>query len=189
MARKLHPLKDIIAKNRLYVLKDVTIFILITLAIHFLWRFWAKQFNYAPINEFMYHIMNLMAIEVYRESMWVITGLMDILRDDESMHMYFPNQCVMYINDSCSGLKQMLQFALLMMLFTGPWKKKIWFIPIGIFIMHLTNLFRVIGLAVVMNNWPQYWDFSHDFIFRPVFYIVIFSLWLIWVEKIKPSAG
>ena len=105
--------------------------------------------------------------------------------------MYFPNQCIMYINESCSGLKQMLQFSLLMILFPGPWIKKLWFIPLGIIVMHLTNLFRVVGLAVVMNTRPQYWDFSHDYIFRPIFYVVIFGLWLYWVERInrKPEAS
>ena len=51
--------------------------------------------------------------------------------------------------------------------------------------MHLTNLFRMVGLAVVMNNWPEYWDFSHDNLFRPFFYLVIFLLWVWWVEKIR----
>jgi hypothetical protein len=36
-----------------------------------------------------------------------------------------------------------------------------------------------------MNNWPQHWDFSHDYLFRPFFYLVIFLLWVWWVEKIR----
>ena len=184
MAVLLEEIKRFIRKHRLYVLRDVFLFIIITLAIHFIWRFWARQFNYAPISDFMYTIMNAMAVEVYRESAWLIEGIIDIVRVDETMYMHFPNQCMMYINEGCSGLKQILQFSLLMILFPGPWKKKLWFIPIGVLILHLTNLFRVVGLAIVMNNWPQYWDFSHDYIFRPIFYVVIFGLWLFWVEKI-----
>ena len=178
---------NLISKHNLYVLRDVIIFIMITLVIHFIWRFWARQFNYAPISDFMYTIMNVMAVEVYRESVWMIGGIIDIVRVDETLYMHFPNQCTMYINEGCSGLKQMLQFSLLMIFFPGPWKKKLWFIPQGVIIMHLTNLFRVVSLAVVMNNWPQYWDFSHDYIFRPIFYVVIFGLWIFWVEKVLGS--
>ena len=188
MAGLLEKISDFVRKHHLYVLKDVVIFILITLVIHFVWRFWAKQFNYAPINEFMYGFMDILAAEVYRESVWMIAGLYDIVSVDETMYMYFPNQCIMYINESCSGLKQMLQFSLLIMLFPGPWIKKLWFIPLGMIIIHLTNLFRVVGLAVVMNNWPQYWDFSHDYIFRPIFYVVIFALWLYWVERVNKKS-
>lgn len=185
MAEKTKSIKKFIAQHQLHVLRDVIIFVIITLAIHFIWRVWARQFNYEPISEFMYELMGLMTAEVYRESAWVISGLMDVVRVDDTMHFYFPNQCVMYVNSGCSGLKQILQFALLIMLFPGPWKKKLWFIPLGILVMHLTNLIRVIGLAVIMNNWPQYWNFSHDYIFRVMFYVVIFLLWVVWVERIK----
>ena len=185
MAVFLKTIRNFISKHNLYVLRDVVIFILITLAIHFIWRLWARQFNYAPISDFMYTIMNVMAVEVYRESAWMIEGIIDIVRVDDTMYMHFPNKCMMYINEGCSGLKQMLQFSLLMIFFPGPWKKKLWFIPLGVIIMHLTNLFRVVGLAIIMNNWPKYWDFSHDYIFRPIFYVVIFGLWVIWVEKIR----
>ncbi len=185
MAVFLKTIKNFISNHNLYVLRDVVIFILITLAIHFIWRLWARQFNYAPISDFMYTIMNVMAVEVYRESVWMIERIIDIVRVDDTMYMHFPNKCMMYINEGCSGLKQMLQFSLLMIFFPGPWKKKLWFIPLGVIIMHLTNLFRVVGLAIIMNNWPQYWDFSHDYIFRPIFYVVIFGLWVFWVERLS----
>jgi exosortase/archaeosortase family protein len=185
MAEWVRAIKSFIKKHQLHVLRDVFIFILITVAIHFIWRFWAKQYNYALISDFMYTIMDVMAVEVYRESVWLISGIYDIVSVDETMYIYFPNQCIMYINESCSGLKQMLQFTLLMAFFPGPWKQKLWFIPLGVIIMHLTNVFRVFGLAIVMNNWPWHWDFSHDYIFRPIFYVVIFILWMVWVEKIK----
>ena len=187
MGNVLISIKNFIRKHHLEVLKDVALFILITAVIHFAWRFWQTQFNYAPIKDFMYGLMGLMAAEVYRESVCVIYSILDITRVDETMYMYFPNQAIMYINDSCSGLKQMLQFGLLMLIFPGPWRKKLWFIPLGMLIMHLTNIFRMIGLAVIMNNWPWYWHVSHDYIFRPLFYLVIFLLWMFWVERMQKT--
>lgn len=178
-------IKAIIIRNRLHVLKDVLLFIIITVFIHISWRFWAVNFNYAPISKFMYDLMGLMAEEVYRESAWMIDGLLNIVRDDESMQIYFPNNCMIYVNSGCSGLKQILQFSLLIFLFPGPRMKKLWFIPLGVIIVHLTNVIRVVGLAMVMNYWPQHWDFSHDYVFRPLFYVVIFVLWVIWVERLK----
>lgn len=178
-------IKAIIIRNRLHVLKDVLLFIIITVFIHISWRFWAVNFNYAPISKFMYNLMGLMAEEVYRESAWMIDGLLNIVRDDESMQIYFPNNCMIYVNSGCSGLKQILQFSLLIFLFPGPRMKKLWFIPLGVIIVHLTNVIRVVGLAMVMNYWPQHWDFSHDYVFRPLFYVVIFVLWVIWVERLK----
>jgi len=178
-------INDFIKKHQLSVLKNVILFVIITLVIHIVWRIWQTQFHYAPIRDFMYGLMGHMAREVYRESVWIISGMIDIVRVDETMYMYFPNKAIMYVNNGCSGLKQMIQFSLLMLVFPGPWKKKLWFIPLGVFIMHLTNIFRMVGLAVVMNNWPQHWDFTHDNIFRFLFYVVIFMLWVWWVERIQ----
>ena len=30
---------------------------------------------------------------------------------------------------------------------------------------------------------PDHWHFTHDWILRPFFYVVIFLLWVWWVEK------
>ena len=188
MGKRHTSIEKFIRKHKLAALKDVMLFILITLAIHIAWRIWQTQFNYAPIRGFLYGLMDLMSAEVYRESAWIISGLIDIVRVDDTMYMYFPNKAIMYVNNSCSGLKQMLQFALLMLVFPGLWKKKLWFIPLGVLIMHFTNIFRMVGLAVVMNNWPYQWDFFHDNVFRPFFYIVIFMLWVWWVERIRRKA-
>jgi exosortase/archaeosortase family protein len=79
----------------------------------------------------------------------------------------------------------MIQFVLLFLIFPGPWRKKLWFIPLGLLIVHLTNLFRIAGLSVVTVTVPEYWDFSHDYLFRPFFYVVIFLLWVWWVEKLS----
>ncbi|MDT8392765.1 MAG: archaeosortase/exosortase family protein [Bacteroidales bacterium] len=185
MAERLKKIKQFIKKHQLVVLKDVGLFVIITLLIHFVWRFWARGFDYAPIHNFMYDLMDVMAAEVYRESAAIISGLYDVVRIDDKMHIYFPNNSMMYVNAGCSGLKQILQYALLIFLFPGPWIKKLWYIPLGIIIIHITNVLRVVGLGMVMNYRPQYWDFSHDFIFRPLFYVVIFVLWVIWVEKLK----
>jgi len=100
---------------------------------------------------------------------------------------YFQNHSSLSIVPSCSGIKQILQFALLILLYPGPWKHKAWFIPFGIIIIHLTNVFRLSSLCIVMANWPVHWRFIHDYPARIIFYIVIFSLWVIWNDRFYHS--
>jgi exosortase/archaeosortase family protein len=123
---------------------------------------------------------------VYDQSTWFIENILPIsITKGETRMICFDNGGFIGINHGCSGLKQILQFTLLFLIFPGPWKKKLWFIPLGIVIVHLTNLFRIIGLSIITVNIPQYWDFSHDYLFRPFFYVVIFLLWVWWVEKLS----
>ena len=175
-----------IKKYRLYVMRDVIFFMIITLVIHYSYRYWAYHFNYKPIENQMNMAHNAAAQMVYDQSTWIIENVLRIpisLGDDR--FIYFKNDGFIAINESCSGLKPILQFILLMLIFPGRWKHKAWFIPMGVVIVHMTNLFRICGLAVVTVTIPEYWDFSHDYVFRPFFYVVIFFLWVWWTEKFR----
>ena len=61
-----------IKKHNLDSLKDVALFIIITLVIHYLWRYWANQLHYMPINEFMSDAQKWMANGVFRQSTWFV---------------------------------------------------------------------------------------------------------------------
>ncbi len=178
-------INKLLDKHKLRSLKDVFFFILITLVIHFSWRAWARELHYYPIEEWMREAGNFMAYVVFIQSSWFVDHILGIEFRTEGQTMYFGNTGYIAVNAGCSGLKLFVQYTLLIMLFPGPWKKKLWFIPMGIVIIHITNLFRIIGLSVVVTNWPSQWDFSHDWLFRPFFYVVIFTLWVIWVERIN----
>jgi exosortase/archaeosortase family protein len=98
--------------------------------------------------------------------------------------IYFvTNNRAIEINENCSGFKQLWQVLILFLLFPGPWKQKIWFIPLGMALMLVFNIFRVVGLSYSMIHWPQHWDIIHLWILRPIYYFIIFMLWVFWVEK------
>lgn len=181
-------LKQTIRKYNLVALLDVALFIIITLIIHYLYRFWAIQLQYVPITDYIIAGTKLLSEVLYTQSAWIVEHLLGITFTgvEQTKTLYFPNNGFIAVNLSCSGFKQILQFALLMLVYPGPWKQKLWYIPVGIIIVHLTNIFRITGLSVVIVNWPEYWDLSHDYLFRPFFYVVIFSLWVFWVERILP---
>jgi len=181
-SKKLDALLD---RYKLKPLKGVMIFMLITVIIHFAWRLWAYRLHYFPIQDFMNTAGNFMADIVFRQGSWLVQHVLGMEITTANNTMYFSNNGYIAINSSCSGLKPMVQFVLLMMLYPGPWKKKLWFIPMGVVVVHLTNLFRVTGLSVVIMEWPNYWHFSHDYLFRPFFYVVIFAMWLWWEEKLR----
>ena len=121
---------------------------------------------------------------VYDHSLWAVKNIFRIDVESVANAMICDNGAGIRVVSSCSGVKQMLQFAVLMLIFPGPWKHKLWFIPIGTFIVHLTNVLRIALLVVVAKNSPENIDHVHDTYVRIMFYVVIFILWLIWVEKI-----
>jgi len=183
MKKLIEGVNKYIKKYKLHVLKDVAIFVLIVLSVHFAYRLWANQANYWPIRNLMHNAHDSASTIVFNQSVWIIDNIYRIpVTTSEVRIIHFQNGGFIGVNESCSGLKPILQFILLMLVFPGPWKHKAWFIPMGIIIVHLTNLFRITGLAIVTVTVPEYWQFAHDNLFRPFFYVVIFFLWVWWVE-------
>ncbi len=87
------------------------------------------------------------------------------------------------IDHTCSGLKQFYQAFFLFLLYPGPWKHKAWFIPMAIAMMHLVNVLRIVVLSLAMLHAYHQWDFIHDWVVRPMFYVVLFGLWMWWDQR------
>ena len=155
-------------------------FCLITVVIHFSWRFWAIQLNYFPVKGFMVAISGFLTDQVYDQSLWVVKNILRMNIEAYANVMLCDNGAGISVVESCSGVKQIMQFALLMLVFPGPWKHKLWYIPMGMIIVHFTNILRISILVVVAKHSPANIEYVHDTYVRIMFYVVIFILWLIW---------
>lgn len=61
----------------------------------------------------------------------------------------------------------------------------LWFIPMGVVIIHVANLFRVSGLYLVAEYLQQYFYYVHKYAFTASIYLIVFVLWWWWIEKIN----
>lgn len=164
-------------------LVDIILFALITYIFHLIFRYFASDIMNIP---FIITSSNWLADRVFDATIWINKNIFGLkLTVAPNNIMYFKNTYGMEVNSSCSGLKQFYQVVVLFVLFPGPWKHKLWYIPFSIFIMFLTNIFRTVSLSLIQSWNPLYFEFSHDWILRPFFYIILFGLWVIWVEKFR----
>jgi exosortase/archaeosortase family protein len=83
----------------------------------------------------------------------------------------------------CSGIKQIFIFTMILLFSYGSWKNKLWFIPLGILICYLTNILRILMLSLISYAYPTQVELFHDYIFKYLFYGIIFLIWLVWNEK------
>jgi exosortase/archaeosortase family protein len=181
---------SIIKKYHLYAFKDVIIFMIILLVFHVLWKIFIKDIF---TIEFIYNSAFWLSEKVFLTSVWILDLFnVNVTSFDElniggriRAHViyYAENNGFVSVNRSCSGLKQFYQWFFLMILFPGPWKHKLWFIPFGLVIIHFVNIFRILSMTYVTMTIPQHWDFMHDYVLRPFFYVVMFFLWVWWNEK------
>lgn len=103
----------------------------------------------------------------------------------EDYLLYFPGGGIKIgIIWGCTGIKQMSIFVGIMACYFGPWKKKLWYIPLGCLILTVYNIVRIGAITMLTNGHPEKFDSLHDGIFRYIYYTIIFLLWLCWEEWI-----
>ena len=99
--------------------------------------------------------------------------------------LIYPNGHSVKIIWGCTSIKQSFIFLCIMLLARGNWKNKLWFIPFGIFLCYIINILRITAITLIIKNHNELFHFFHGFVFKYLYYGLIFLIWLFWEEKIR----
>ena len=184
-------------KNRSTV--NVGLFIILIISFHYLYLGW-QALDYWPVGKLVYKLMLWSVDLVYSQSCWVLDHIFRI-----DLTTFSGTRLITAIDSKgglarvviapeCASLKQWMHWLFLMILFPGPWKHKLWYIPAGLVIIEWTNVVRICGILLMQIAWPDIhihlfgndintFHLAHDYIFKLFFYLIIFLMWMLWVEK------
>lgn len=184
-------------KNRSTV--NVGLFIILIISFHYLYLGW-QTLDYWPVGKLVYKLMLWSVDLVYSQSCWVLDHIFRI-----DLTTFSGTRLITAIDSKgglarvviapeCASLKQWMHWLFLMILFPGPWKHKLWYIPAGLVIIEWTNVVRICGILLMQIAWPDIhihlfgndintFHLAHDYIFKLFFYLIIFLMWMLWVEK------
>ncbi|MBQ8957740.1 MAG: exosortase/archaeosortase family protein [Bacteroidales bacterium] len=190
-------------KNRSTI--NVGLFILLIISFHYLYLGW-QALDYWPIRKWIDSLMVWSVGMVYSQSCWVLDRIFHIDLTTISVHRLIAaldrngGWARIIIAPECASLKQWMHWLFLMILFPGPWKHKVWFVPAGLVVIEWTNVVRICGILIMQLLWPDIhihlfgqdintFHLAHDYIFKVFFYLIIFLMWVLWVEKFhnKPT--
>ncbi|MDR3652136.1 MAG: exosortase/archaeosortase family protein [Paludibacter sp.] len=85
---------------------------------------------------------------------------------------------------ACTGLKQAYIFFCIIAFNRGPWIKKLWYVPFGLVVVYLFNIFRICTITACIEYHPHWFNFLHLYFFKYLYYLVIFGMWVFWEERI-----
>lgn len=158
-------------------------FAVLLLSFHFIYKFWAGNLNFYPFAQQVDNLFAQASSLLFNQSIWVLQHIFQIEIITEGQTIFVNNhQAYVDVSPGCTSLKQWMHWLFIMLIFPGPWKHKLWYIPLGLIIIQFINVFRVVGLALMIIPWPQHFHFFHDYIFKTIFYFGIFMMWVVWVE-------
>ncbi|MBX2894273.1 MAG: exosortase family protein XrtF [Cyclobacteriaceae bacterium] len=92
---------------------------------------------------------------------------------------------VLSVFEGCNSINVMIVFISFLFAFRGSWKKLAWFLPVGLGLIYIANLFRIVALYYVAEYWRQYFYYIHKYMFTAVIYLIVFILWWWWIEKVS----
>ncbi|MGZ3865705.1 MAG: exosortase X [Bacteroidia bacterium] len=87
-----------------------------------------------------------------------------------------------WVGSPCNALTLFAFFTFFVIAFPDNGKNKLWFIPLGILIIHAANILRVMGLVLINYYAPKYLEFNHTYTFTILVYALIFAMWMWWVN-------
>lgn len=168
---------------------DVLLFMVCLLVAHFFWKFtivadehggpvyWLGMNISYPFDYMSRHV----AHAVYK--------LVGFTRD--TLHFY-PINTLRYTNGnavsivwSCTALKQAFIWLIIILFARGRQWHKLWFIPLGWACCYAFNIFRIYIIVLFIEQHPDWFEVLHGYIFKYLFYGMMFALWVWWTEKFK----
>lgn len=86
---------------------------------------------------------------------------------------------------SCTCIKQLFIWTCLILTVMGGWRHKWWYIPLGGALCWGFNVLRISLIALSLEHHPEYFHLLHDYVFKYLFYGLMFALWVLFVERIR----
>lgn len=184
-------ISDIKFPEKLIPFKGVILFAVVLLLSNFFWKYNVLGDEAKGLNSTItFWGLNITSPFVWtaKHVAWVSESILQLfgsgiyLKPDNILS--YPNGNSVQIIWACTGLKQAYIFLCIIAFNRGPWIKKAWFIPLGLFVVYLFNIFRIAFIAGCIENHPDWFHFLHLYAFKYTFYGIIFLMWVFWEEKI-----
>lgn len=164
-------------------------FVIILLVSHFVWKF-------TLLGDESDTLVTFFGMDISAPFIWmsnhVAHASVAVLHFFGSTVSLEPNNVLQHENKNavrviwgCSGIKQAYIFFCIIAFYHGPWLKKLWYIPLGLVLVYLFNIFRISAIVAIIEPYPDWFKFTHEYFFKYLFYGMIFGLWVLWEEKIS----
>ncbi|MEC5172585.1 exosortase family protein XrtF [Chryseobacterium nepalense] len=156
------------------LLRFVIVYVVLLLA----YQYYLNSFRYGGLDPFSRLITE--QVKDVQNYLGYPTQLYDDVKG-EQIYFYVRNFYPTRMVEGCNAISVMILFVAFVIAFYKGFKTFI-FILAGLVLLYIMNLFRIVGLNIVMTDHKEYGKVFHDFIFPAVIYGTVVLLWLVWIK-------
>lgn len=168
--------------------KSINIFLAKIFGFYFFWLVsdnWLCHISgiYNTVWMYCYHIL----LQILNNSSALLLRLFDYEVVNNYRSVAIVGSYGVVIGNHCVGFGLLFAFFALIFSYPGPWKRKLYFIPIGLAAIMVTNIIRVTALCISSFNKGGFVDLNQHDMFNYIIYALIFILWVVWIRFIIPD--
>lgn len=132
------------------------------------------------LDEYVQHYVIVVSESILRFVGYEMNAYFELYDGDFRSHVGIMGAAGVEVGAPCDGVVLFALFGIFIASFPGKWKRKLWYIPLGIAVLHAANVFRIICLLLIQLYVPEALEFNHDYTFTVFVYSIIFLLWYLW---------
>lgn len=180
---------------------DIIIFMLTLLVSNYFWKYTmlGEASGVGAVTWFgidLTHVFNAYAAYIADRVYTLISLCRDTLYQVDAYTIRWLTGSGTRIVWSCTPLKQAFIWICIMLATPGLWHrpfsyrelaKRLAWIVCGLVIIHGFNILRISIITLFMEHHADWFEVLHTYIFKYIFYGIMFLLWVIYVEKIRPG--
>ena len=160
------------------ILKVLLRFIIIYLVLLFAYQMYLNPFEGKDLDPFSYWVADQVAF--IQNFLGYFTELIPYPKF-ETVVFQTEKMDVSRMVEGCNVVSILILFVAFIFAFYKGWKTFLFVIG-GVIIIHIANVLRIVGLNLVILKYPEYANFTHDYLFPAVIYGMVVVLWLVWIK-------
>ena len=166
------------------------LFVIEIIAVYALWKI-AHHILVIPgtaMNEIWLHWIEVLGGFYAHITSVVLNVLGEVTIQDGIRIIYVHSGKNVKVEDHCLAIPAIIVFVGSILLFTGSWKNKLWFIPLGIFGVFVINTVRLVFLSYTFEHFSTaFFDINHSFVYVVVTYTLIMLLIAWWMKRFSAT--
>ncbi|AZZ58625.1 exosortase family protein XrtF [Riemerella anatipestifer] len=101
--------------------------------------------------------------------------------EHNTLWYYVGGEYVSRMVEGCNAVSVIILFIAFIFAFYRGFKTFI-FVFAGVIFLYIINILRIVGINVVLLEYPSYGKAAHDYIFPAIIYGSVVVLWIIWIK-------